>query len=562
MDGDQVRSWCPGYSATGLCVTLDPEMDLEDGLLMEPPTRVLESCVSHLAQALSLDDPEADPTVHDRRLAKACMVWNNLLNILDVPDRSGDFNEKTEESIKKTFAECGWSGPPAKRPSTDISSRQLRGSVTSLSDIAESLVDELVKLLLKSYQELREKNFDNSVDTIIQLEEKANKNFSTTKSFAQRIIFTRFILFAFLFRACYSESESAFCSVASLSKKQKDDILAFLRSRVKILHDIVKRKTTFFSSSIKNKHQELMDDLLRTIYPFYSVSRGWSSPFLLIRDEGPEEHVELHINPEFLPGSEDKNVMLPLGMVLIEGEDLAPLHVFLWRDEKNLFLRRQEKVFRFVVTHGGPNSILHIQLSRDRIKSKNTLHPTLISSELPRKLLPMEKLLKDINSPLPSLAVYKEMALLGPLHLQALGLQVNLQTSQGQGLLHLAVLSGKLELVESVLLAGVQRHIRDNAGLHPLAQAILEAGAMDSDEAAERLVKLLACEDCLLDLPDAAGRTAMHHASTLGSSSLRARLVGVLVEAGAPLDCRDGAGDRPVDLAYRLTETTLFDRGN
>ena len=101
-----------------------------------------------------------------------------------------------------------------------------------------------------------------------------------------------------------------------------------------------------------------MDELLRVLYPLYSVSRGWSSPYLLVRDFGPEEHIELQINPELLPCSEERSVLLQLGRALVNEEDLAPVLIFLWRDEKNLFLRRQEKLFRFVVTHGGPNSIL------------------------------------------------------------------------------------------------------------------------------------------------------------------------------------------------------------
>merc|ERR1719319_94061 len=106
-----------------------------------------------------------------------------------------------------------------------------------------------------------------------------------------------------------------------------------------------------------------MDEMLRCFYPLYSESRGWSKPHLLVRDTGPEERLDLHINPEFLPANEERPVMLQLGMVQVEEDLIAPLHVFLWRDEKHLFLRRHEKVFRFVVTNGGPNSILHIQLS-------------------------------------------------------------------------------------------------------------------------------------------------------------------------------------------------------
>ena len=483
MAEDRVRSWVPGYSDTGLSVTLHP--GTED---------VLESCVTALAQGLSMADPEADPGSQDRRLARALLVLGELLSLLDVQE-GRSCREVPAGELDRLFLERGWTGAGA-----------------------ETGVEELARLLVRSVKELIAKNFDTAVDIMIQLEDKANKYYNTIKSYSQRVIFTRFILFSFLFRVCYSEEKSEFCPVAGLSNKEKDDIQSFLKAKVKNLFVSVKRKSTFFSSSIKMKHQDSMDDTLRLIYPIYSVSRSWSSPFHLLRDEGAEQHLELHINPEFLPSSEEKPVMLQLGVVLVQEEDLVPLHVFLWRDEKHLFLRRQEKVWRFVVTHGGPNSILHIQLSRDRIKSKNTLHPTLVSSELPKKLLSTEKLLKDITSLLPNVAVYREMAVVGPVQLQSLGVEVNCQNSLGQSLLHLAVSGGRQEVVESLLEAGAHRHLRDSSGLHALAVAVLEAGAMESEEAAERLVRSLARGDTNLDLPDHSGRTALHHASTLSRS--------------------------------------------
>ena len=537
------RSWAPGWSSCSLAVLLDEEAEarLKEPTSDSPTNRqslVLNSCITSMAQTAALANIEADLELLDRRLAKAVLVFNELLTILDLPDRGDHFEGRLLEKMKKCFEERGWSAP-----------------------IADPSVDELVKLLLKASKELSEGNFDLSVETVIEVEDKANKCFSAIRHFSQRTIFTRFIIFAFLFRACYSK-EVGFTPISMLPSKQREGIHIFLGSRVKSLFNVVKRKSTFFSSSIKNKHQESMDELLRVLYPLYSVSRGWSNPHLLVRDLGQEEHIELQINPELLPSSEERPVLLQLGRALVTEEDLAPVFVFVWRDEKNLFLRRQEKVFRFVVTHGGPNSILQIQLARDRIKSKNTLHPTLITSDLPKKLLPMERLVKDLESQLPSLAVYKEMAVLGEIQLQALGLQINHKNNLGQTLLHLAVHHGRLEIVAALLEAGAHRHVQDNAGLHPLVVAIIEASSLESEETAERLVRLLATNDDRLDLPDSVGRTALHHASALSSSSLRSRLVTALVEAGAPLACTDAQGDRPVDVAYRLTETTLFDAGN
>ena len=535
---ESFRSWAPGWGSSSLAVLLDEDAGFLSDVPTERESLVLSSCITSMAQAAALANDEADLEVLDLRMAKAVLVFNEMLTILDLPDRADIFEGQRFGRMEKYFEERGWTGPNA-----------------------EPTVEQLVKLLLKASKELSQGNFEKSVETVIQLEDKANKCFSSIKHFSQRAIFTRFIIFAFLFRACYS-NELGFVPISMLSPKQREDIHLFLRTRVKLLFDVIKRKSTFFSSSIKNKHQESMDDILRVLYPIYSVSRGWNSPYHLVKDFGPEEHIELQINPELLPSSEDRPVLLHLGRALVSEEDLAPVFIFLWRDEKNLFLRRQEKLFRFVVTHGGPNSILQIQLARDRIKSKNTLHPTQVSTDLPKKLLPMERLMKDIESQLPNLAVYKEMAVFGEVHLQALGVQVNQQNQHGQTLLHLAVQHGRLEVVASLLEAGAHRHVQDNAGLHPLVLAILQASSLESEEIAERLVRLLVKDDNRLDLPDSAGRTALHHASALSSSSLRSRLVTALVEAGAPLASVDAQGDRPVDLAYRLTETTLFDSGN
>ena len=535
---ESFRSWAPGWGSSSLAVLLDEDAGILSDIPTERESLVLSSCITSMAQAAALANEEADLEVLDLRMAKAVLVFNEMLNILDLPDRADIFEGERLGRMEKYFEERGWTGPNA-----------------------EPTVDQMVKLLLKASKELSQGTFEKSVETVIQLEDKANKCFSSIKHFSQRAIFTRFIIFAFLFRACYS-NELGFVPISMLSPKQREDIHLFLRTRVKLLFDVIKRKSTFFSSSIKNKHQESMDDILRVLYPIYSVSRGWNSPYHLVKDFGPEEHIELQINPELLPSSEDRPVLLHLGRALVSEEDLAPVFIFLWRDEKNLFLRRQEKLFRFVVTHGGPNSILQIQLARDRIKSKNTLHPTQVSTDLPKKLLPMERLMKDIESQLPNLAVYKEMAVFGEVHLQALGVQVNQQNQHGQTLLHLAVQQGRLEVVASLLEAGAHRHVQDNAGLHPLVLAILQASSLESEEIAERLVRLLVKGDNRLDLPDSAGRTALHHASALSSSTLRSRLVTALVEAGAPLASVDAQGDRPVDVAYRLTETTLFDSGN
>jgi hypothetical protein len=75
---------------------------------------VLASCVTAVAQAICLANPEADPTRLDRRLATAWLVCRDLLTVLDLPDRAGEYSEGGVEEMKKAFTERGWSGPAAE----------------------------------------------------------------------------------------------------------------------------------------------------------------------------------------------------------------------------------------------------------------------------------------------------------------------------------------------------------------------------------------------------------------------------------------------------------------
>ena len=83
------RSWAPGWSSCGLAVLLDEEAE---AMLKEPtsdnPTSqqnlVLKSCITSMAQTAALANIEADLELLDRRLAKAVLVFNELLTILDL----------------------------------------------------------------------------------------------------------------------------------------------------------------------------------------------------------------------------------------------------------------------------------------------------------------------------------------------------------------------------------------------------------------------------------------------------------------------------------------------
>lgn len=69
----------------------------------------------------------------------------------------------------------------------------------------------------------------------------------------------------------------------------------------------------------------------------------------VVRDESEPwsgQKIDLQIDPVYLPSAEDRAALCQVASVLIE-DTLVPLFVYLWRDERNLFLRRQSSVVKF-----------------------------------------------------------------------------------------------------------------------------------------------------------------------------------------------------------------------
>ena len=58
-----------------------------------------------------------------------------------------------------------------------------------------------------------------------------------------------------------------------------------------------------------------------------------------------QEKIEIKVDPNYVPSSEEKCVLLQVGSVLIH-DTLVPLFIYLWRDDKNLILRRQSTVVK------------------------------------------------------------------------------------------------------------------------------------------------------------------------------------------------------------------------
>ena len=58
------------------------------------------------------------------------------------------------------------------------------------------------------------------------------------------------------------------------------------------------------------------------------------------------EKIDLQVDPVYLPCSEERSVMVQVGLALLE-DTLTPILVYLWRDERNIFLRRQSELWKF-----------------------------------------------------------------------------------------------------------------------------------------------------------------------------------------------------------------------
>ena len=448
---------------------------------------VIDTVVDALGLSINIANEDLEPLKVEKEYAKAVFAFKELAPVLGVVANTAqsDSQDMMVRKIKHFFLEKNWTGP-----------------------LAEGPVLEIIKLFFKFHSELCLNKSTSAHNVLRDILEKSTMYFGNIKQFSQRAIFTKFMIFAFIYNTCFDQYYNSFMPLVKLSKQEKDDIIKYIKVRIKSLFDTVKRRSTiFFSGSIKNKHQDLMDDILQSVYPFYSMCKGFSNPYVTVKDNfepWTDEKIDVQIDPQYLPSSEERQVILQIGMVLIQGT-LVPLSIYLWRDEKNLFLRRQSSVFKFVITHGGPNSILQISIHCDRIKSKNTLHPTQVSSTLPFGLVLVDQLFRDFDASCPSISVYKEMASQSEIHLQALGVDVNVQNSLGQSVLHLAVLHGNAEIVESLLQCGAQRHLLDNSGLTPIMIAVLEVENMESEEVGEKIVKLLADGDARLDMPDTSG---------------------------------------------------------
>ena len=78
------------------------------------------------------------------------------------------------------------------------------------------------------------------------------------------------------------------------------------------------------------------------------------------------DKIDLQVDPVYLPCCEERSVMVQVGLALLE-DALTPIFVYLWRDERNIFLRRQSELWKFGKT------LNYLQLGLTPIFESDTL---------------------------------------------------------------------------------------------------------------------------------------------------------------------------------------------
>ena len=81
-----------------------------------------------------------------------------------------------------------------------------------------------------------------------------------------------------------------------------------------------------------------------------------------------------------------------------------------------------------MITQGGPNSILSVSVQCDRVRSRNTVHPVRLPAALPPGTAWSDRLFAELESSAAP-ALFQQLAGLGELALQALGVDITVQVS-------------------------------------------------------------------------------------------------------------------------------------
>ena len=157
------------------------------------------------------------------------------------------------------FKEKGWTGITAAEPS----------------------LLELSNIFLDFCQNMQMKNPDSVYNDVLSvISEKSSQRFNTIKQFPSRLVFSKFMIFARIFMTCFDHESHQFKPLISLPKTDSEDIAAFIKITIKSLFDAIKRRSTLIiGKSARLKHQDSMDEHLQSLYPTYSLCKGYTNPY-------------------------------------------------------------------------------------------------------------------------------------------------------------------------------------------------------------------------------------------------------------------------------------------
>ena len=143
---------------------------------------------------------------------------------------------------------------------------------------------ELANMFLDFCKKMQMKNPDSVYNDVLSvISEKSNHRFNTIKQFQSRLVYSKFMIFSRIFMTCYDNESKKFKPLISLPKTESEDIAAFIKITIKSLFDAIKRRSSLIiGKSARIKHQDIMDDHLQSLYPTYSLCKGFTNPYKVL----------------------------------------------------------------------------------------------------------------------------------------------------------------------------------------------------------------------------------------------------------------------------------------
>ena len=219
-----------------------------------------ESVIEKLIEGLELhcfanSENSSDPPEE----AKALFLLLEILPLLGVP---------TNPSHQKTFDEI----------------QELLKEYSQKVGVGDSPVTELLKILQEFCHHLREKDLRSIDIKMRRMSGLATVNFKMVKNLSQRIVLAKFVIFS---RICHHYLEEKVDSITRLSRSAREDVTGSIKLTLKVLLDSIKSKSnSFFTGSSKTKSQDMVDEVLQSVYPTFSACQEYSQPYKARRPQG------------------------------------------------------------------------------------------------------------------------------------------------------------------------------------------------------------------------------------------------------------------------------------